>query len=303
MNRYDKFFSKLTLVSFQGGAMGSFLINFLNAENPELYAEFERREFFGLRTNHEWSVLYYFQGIQNLDVTVLDQLKEYYGKNTYIQQTLYAYGRLVENLCKERKWSTSLVKSEFTFERALELVKEDYDYDSLLFPYVKNHLNERNFQEKSVPYKKKIYCYFPKGKQWIISAFVLYKHHLYKIFHKNNNYDYGTGDVKNWIRYYQDNIYFDPMPINYTDHESLDMYELVFNKNLDGLRKIYPDFEPGELQLELLNQAHDTSMMVLNDLNISHELIITEFGAKKFLDQTGLIDVLRESLALERKKQ
>jgi hypothetical protein len=44
-------------------------------------------------------------------------------------------------------------------------------------------------------------------------------------------------------------------------------------------------------------------MMVLNDLNISHELIITEFGAKKFLDQTGLIDLLRESLALERKKQ
>ena len=93
------------------------------------------------------------------------------------------------------------------------------------------------------------------------------------------------------------------MPVNYTDHESLDMYELVFNKNLDGLRKIYPNFEPSELQLKLLDQAHDTSMMVLNDLKISHELIITGFRAKQFLDQTGLIDLLRESLALERKKQ
>lgn len=300
MNRYDQFFSKLTLVSFQGGAMGSFLINFLTAENPELYAELEHKEFFGLRTNHEWSVLYYFQGIQDLDVEVIDQLKEYYGKNTYLQQTLYAYGRLVDKLYKENQWSNPTVKSEFTFERVLELVKEDYD--SLIFPYVKNHLNLKDIQEKNVPYKKKIYCRFPEGKQWIISAFVLYKHHLYKIFHKNNNYDYGIGDVKNWIRFYQDNIHFNPMPANYTDHEPLDMYELVFNKNLDGLRKIYPDFEPNELQLKILDQAHDTSMMVLNDLNLSHELIITEFRAKKFLDQTGLIDLLRESLALERKK-
>lgn len=300
MNKYEDFFSRLTLVSFQGGAMGSFLINFLTAEDPELYTKLEYQTYFGLRTNQEWALLYYFQGIQDLDIKVTNQLKEYYGKN-YTQQTLYGYGRLIANLYKENKLSISAITSEFTFERFLELVREDYD--SLLFPYVKNHLDLKDIQEKNIPYKKKIYCSFPEGKQWIIYAFVLYKHHLYKIFHNTQDFGYHIGNVKNWIRYHQDDILFDTIPVNYTDHETLDMYELVFNKNLDGLRKIYPDFEPNELQLKLLDQAHDTSMSVLNDLKLSHELTITDSRARNFLDQTGLIDLLRECLVLEKNKQ
>lgn len=301
MNRYDKFFSELTLITFTGGAMGSFLINFLSAGNEEFYREYKNRSP-GLRSNHEWQVIHYFQDITYVDNSVLDTIRDYYGKNTYIQQSLYALAHIVQDLYLSKELTAERTIATFNLDKILELVKKDFD--QIIFPYVKNHgiKNSSNFgcNNPSIKYKKKIYCTFSKNKTWIIPVFSLYKHNLYKLFTDNREYDYGNGDLRNWLTSYHENKKIVSYPESIYDHESLEMYELVFNKNLDGLRKIYPDFEPNSLQLELLDQAHNTSLMVLNDLNISHDLELNEFRTKDFLDQTGLISLLHRCLKLEK---
>jgi len=282
--------------------MGSFLINFLSAGNEESYREFINTKGPGLRSNHEWQVIHYFQNIENIDNSVLDTIRNYYGKNTYIQQSLYAFAHIIQDLYLSKELTVEHVLATFSLDKILELVKKDFD--QIIFPYIKNHQIKNsssfNCNNTSIKYKKKIYCTFPKNKTWIIPVFSLYKHNLYKLFNDTHDYDYGTGDVRNWITFYHENKSIVSYPQSIDDHESLDMYELVFNKNLDGLRKIYPDFEPSRLQLELLDQAHDTSIMVLNDLNLSRDIELNEFKTKDFLDQTGLISLLHESLKLEK---
>ena len=159
MNRYDKFFSELTLVSFTGGAMGSFLINFLMAEDEEYYQSLIDRNFFGLKHNQEWHVIHYFQNIRDIDSSTLNKLSNYYGKSTHAQQALYAHAHIVQDLFLNRELQAEIVLRRFTFEKVLELVKKDFD--KIIFPYVKNHQLKTNSgfdcNNKSINYKKRIY--------------------------------------------------------------------------------------------------------------------------------------------------
>ena len=304
MNRYDKFFSELTLVSFTGGAMGSFLINFLMAADEEYYQILKNRTAFGLKHNHEWQLTHYFQDIRDLDASELTLLSNYYGKSTYIQQTLYAVAQIVQDLFLSRQLVAENIHKTFSFEKVLKLVKRDFD--KILFPYVKNHqiksISTFDCNNKSLNFKKKIYCFFPANKNWIIPTFSLYKHNLYKLFHDNHDYNYGLGDVNYWMTLYHQNDRIVSYSESIPGHESLDMYELVFNKNFDGLRKIYPGYQPNDLQLTLLDQAYDTSMIVLDNLKLSHEMKVDEFKTKDFFDETRLIELLTASLELEKKK-
>ena len=307
MNRYDKFFSELTLVSFTGGAMGSFLINFLMAEDEKYYQSLIDRKFFGLRQNQEWHVVHYFQNIRDIDTLTLSKLSRHYGKSSFTQQALYAHAHIVQDLFYAKELQAETVLRRFTFEKVLELVKKDFD--KIIFPYVKNHQLKTSLDfdcnNKSINYKKRIYCTFPENKSWIGSVFGVYKHNLYKLFDKTNSNHYGVKDVTDLIYLYNINSkMINNYPSTIPEHEPLDMYELVFNKNLDGLRVIYPNYEPNDLQLELLDIAHKSSIEVLNNLNLSHDIVTDTFsGTKDFLDQTGLIKLLYESLELEKKKQ
>jgi hypothetical protein len=307
MNRYDKFFSELTLVSFTGGAMGSFLINFLLAEHEEYYRLLSDRGVFRLKHNQEWQVTHYFQNIRDVDISTLTKLSNYYGKSTFTQQALYAHAHIVQDLFLARELHSETVLRRFTFENVLRLVKKDFD--KIIFPYVKNHQLKTNLgfdcNNKSINYKKRIYCTFPSNKSWIGGVFSVYKHNLYKLFDKNHDYEYGLRDVNEFIHLYLlDSEMKNNYPETIPEHESLDIYELVFNKNFDGLKAIYPNYEPNDLQLELLDSAHNSSIEVLNKLNLSHDIVTDTFsGTKDFLNQTGLIKLLYESLELEKKKQ
>lgn len=299
MNKYDDFFSKLTLVTFGGGRMGSFLINFLTAENEIIYNRFVKQGNFGLRSNHEWHLAHYFENAHNIKKETIEYTKNFYGANTYLKQTLFSYAKLIDkNFINKTVQDIDLINT-FTGEKALELVNEEFT--SIKFPYVKDHPAPPTLHGNIIlPYKNRIFCYFPPGKQWIANFFVLYKHHLYKIFHNNNNYDYGLENIP-LLALIGDKRRQEPEAITLENHTSVNMYELVFNKNLEDIYKIYPGYKPNQTQLKLLDMAHDTSMLVLKDLGLSHEMVVEDnYLVRKFLNDTGIIKTIHEYLKYSR---
>ena len=223
--------------------------------------------------------------------------KNFYGKNTYLKQTLYSYARLTNNHYFDRTFHNKDLVSVFTGEKAIELANEEFT--TIGFPYVKNHPNPPALYGNIIlPYKNRIFCYFPSGKKWIADLFVLYKHHFYKLFHNSNDYDYGLEHLPLLAQIGNDNLRRAVPPRTFfADHDSVNMYEMVFNKNIEDIYKIYPDYKPNPRQLEIIDMAHDTSMLVLKDLGLSHEMVVEdEYIVRDFLNDTGVMKIMQEYL-------
>lgn len=247
----------------------------------------------GARKNLEWHVQYYFENSNKIKPEVIENLKSQLGKD-YLKATLYSYAKLYEQQYAENQLDIYSLAETLTPELAIKLAKEEFE--EIHFPFVKNHPTMQDYFA-NFDYKNKIHCMFPAGKKWISEVLMLYKHHLYTLFQNTKPYyNYSIEPLK-FLLNEKAKATRVPAEDNLSGHQSVDMYKLVFEKDISALYNVYPNYQPTDFQYQLLELAHTTSMTVLNDLGLSHTTTHPDnFKVKEFYTNTGIIDLIDKYL-------
>jgi hypothetical protein len=246
----DLIFEHFVPITWEPGHMGAFLANFLTLKSS-YPIPFSQQG--GLLPNKEW---FFVDAFDNF----LGSTIRHNGKYDKIRQTLpveYSGAELIEMI-------------------AIELIKQKYRWftkkTDLTFEILKNnssrYLKEHPFKESLYPFEdivwknKKIYCRFPYEKLWIPYFLLKYK--------------YGTNDpefieITKILMDGYENTYPEMRPLHNTyDYITFDIYDLIFNKNLDQVYSIDPAFEFNDDKRDMLDLAHTTSIEILELFGLDH---------------------------------
>jgi hypothetical protein len=245
----DLIFEHFVPIVWEPGHMGAFLANFLT---PKITGPIPLSEQGGMLSNKEWL---FNDAFNNFFATHNnhDQIRERLSKN-------YSGIELIEMMAiavVDRKYNILTKESgpELTFEK----LKNNSSR------YLKEHpYQKRPFEFDKVVWKnKKIYCRFPYNKVWIPYFLLKYKFGFY---------DPEFREITKSLNKHSKNPYPDlrPLSTNYNDYLIFDIYDLIFNKNIDQIYDIDPTFEFNDDKKAMLELAHTTSIEILNLFGLDH---------------------------------
>jgi len=257
MNKnHELLINNLTPVMWVGGAMGAFFMRFIEDANfirdknqwPNLeWFNWDRTlEYLENGSNHN----YYKKYIN--DHTSL--LKEKYHGDEYDKALIYVIYQLTEPLVREHGHYEQIhpTSMKYSPEQLLELAEIEplFDVNDLKFTHLKCHYENTNPLINNLNWKQKIYCQFSFDKMWLVDILMYYKKFYYTIdkpeipieqqlhndpiatqkFYKN--------EWNNRIKSFGRRLVKD-MP----GYRNIDMYDLIFNKNIEQIQLAYPNFE------------------------------------------------------------
>jgi len=159
----------------------------------------------------------------------------------------------------------SLDLSELLINDPISLLIER---DSLFasFKYLKMHCYKPlESTNRTFNFSKKIFAYYPENKSWIPT--ILGWHKCHRDFRVREMH----GDVAGHsFKEYKQNVLGSA-----TDSDiSIDMYNLVIQKNYNAILDVIPDFKFTNDKIRILEIAHDTTLEILNKFNMDHNLDI-----------------------------
>jgi hypothetical protein len=229
-------------ILWEPGHMGTFLANFLTSESVYSIALSKQG---GMLDNKEWFFV--------------DCFHNFFGSHN-------KYYNILKTVSFDYPGIEGVELIEII---AFEIVKSNYQYltkkNDLTFEILKNnssrYIKEHPYQEGPYAYdkvtwkNKKICCRFPYNKIWIPYFLLKYK--------------YGSADpefiqiTKNHLERL-DYPYPDIRPLhNNNDYITFDIYDLIFNKNLDQVYSIDPSFNYNDDKKSMLDLAHNSSLEIL----------------------------------------
>jgi hypothetical protein len=272
----DDLFDWLVPVNYPPGHMGTFLMGFLSPKIDDLFQIKIIK-----KSNHEWEfpdILDSFFGtnprIRYKDL--LYKLSHLYHKPEIFQVAAYIILNVKCYLKFNKKSDPAFVDKHMPL--LLELA-DDKKYHTLQYPiemiktqtspYIKEH---RDNALTAIKWKQKqIVCEFFDNKAWI--PYYLMKFKITGAPYLKINLDvYNDYTSDSFIaRSKLDNLFDYTQP-----HIKVDMYDLVFNKNIEQVYKVDPNFEYTKEKEEMLNLANSTSLEILEYYGIDYNSNIDE---------------------------
>lgn len=168
-----------------------------------------------------------------------------------------------------------------TNEELKELANTKIDFSNFEFPYIKTHMNpvKQLLTLSNMPFKKKVVCKFPKNKTWLAILLVYYKHYWYYVDKDQTKLDHGVRK-KIVLSFSNQQLYnyhrLDHLDDTLKDFIEVDMYDLIFNKNIEQLAKVDSRFNFGltDTEKQLLEVVKNDTLSICKIFNVSHEWTI-----------------------------
>lgn len=159
-------------------------------------------------------------------------------------------------------------------------------------PYIKEHKNLMhidNYYLFQVKWKnKKINCEFPKEYQWIPHFLLKHKFKDSSLLYRQDTLIELDNIYKNLDIPFTTILYNTDCTLQDTTNEyiNFDIYNLVFNKNLDQVYEIDPHFNFNNNKQAMLDLANKTSLEILESFGLNYNL--------KIDDTTTLREILNQ---------
>jgi len=277
----DELFDWIVPVSYSPGHMGTFLQGFLTPKLDFLFYNNIIKD-----TNHEWIFRDLFDGFFGLNPKTYNDLI-YILLDFYTAPEIFKIAAVV--ILNTKFYLKYYLNDQICFTMdhiplVLDLAK-DKKYHQLQFPielvktrtsrYIKEHRSSIGFKKitlsiSDTPWvRKRITCDFSNEKLWIPYYLLKYKSskstylsYNIELFHNDTNEFFIT----------RSNM-FEDVKFNISNLQ-VDMYDLIFNKNIDQVYKIDPNFEFTKEKEEMLNLAKSSSIEILESFGIDHNTSI-----------------------------
>ena len=293
MKHIDDFFQTQSLLIWHPGAMGAFIMNFLEADKPNYKVKLQLNKL-GILETKEWQYSDYFMTYYNFrfeeehpeTFLELDRIKKIiidaYGQENVDKYNSYLIATLTHRLMyKSNRLITNTLPAEILpFLKDIKTINDLNYYlnqiiDEKYHHYVKLHPFHTII--KDIPWKEKILCYFPPEKNWM--QFLL---HFYKLsFYYTAKYN---------KPFYDDNLPFEEMVSRILREDAVqlgkwvhhDFYPIIPKEELihvnvydflfkdDGYKQLVNTMTPE--QAEILQKGKDSTLEILDFFNVSHEL-------------------------------
>lgn len=279
----DELFDWLVPVSYSPGHMGTFLQCFLTPKVDNLfYVENKKYD------NHEWIFADIVDGFYGINPkTYNDLISVLY--DFYPTHEVFEIAAIV--ILNTKLYLKYFIKADDLCTNnhmplLLDFAK-DKKYHQLHYPinliksrtsrYIKEHRVPLQFDKlKLVRYElpwtsKRIACDFLNEKSWIPYYLLKYKSHTSKYLIDNIIlFDYDTDES-----FFKRSIIHEKMDFKQPTIQ-IDMYDLIFNKNIEQVYKADPNFEFTKEKEEMLNLANTSSIEILEYYGIDHTSCIDD---------------------------
>lgn len=280
------FYKKQTLVIFRRGQLGSFFMNLMMADDPN-YDNLVKSIQYGLvEDTGQWLVYDYFSSqlnglVSNYVRSGLPSLNLYFShkiKSQLEEKNLTIYEIL---FLRTKLNSANKPVHELSFNEILDLLNQPIDY--IKFPFVRAspQVNLDDYQQAIASGNKiqqaifdiitnwsglKVFCYFPEDKQWISSLLECYETSFVPSIKFNRlildqNFDDWRLTADGLIKNFE---------TDYLDFPKINMYKVVFEKDLSDVYKIFPNFVLTEKKQKLLDLAHFSQLKIMQTLQLDH---------------------------------
>lgn len=279
-------FDRLVPVAFPAGHMGTFLRGFLTPEVNNLFPNDSRK-----MINHEWNFVDIFDDFfadpNNTFTEVISILSDFYPNEDIIKIAAI----VILNTKYHLKINSAVdfnTRVGDNFPVLLEFAKNP-KYHQIQIPlelinthsniYIKDHLLKKivhpnfTFFMRDMEWKnKKINCCFPDEKSWIPYYFLKYKSLMSEYLKKNvESFD----SMKDYFPYIE--VLGNQLPSkDDSRYITFNMYELVFNKNLNQVYEIDPHFMFTKEKELMLDLANTSSIEILNAFGLDYQFSINE---------------------------
>jgi len=265
MEKFREVTKHLDLVFWVGGHFGAFFINLINSS--QLTDQDRERPFFvRLRKNREWSMIDYFSGYHysnklNLDSTIINQLMTIYGNKWYLHYyyILYQYSHRYFS-CNMGDFPDKSIET-LTKEEIFELTSTPFFGVKPTLRFTKCHDRDWLYKDDSLKWNTKTAIILPKSKFWIGEIMLGYKHKapLHVVIRGLKN------------KFNQLSIHDELEKKNF---KKINMYEVVFNKELTTVYDNFPDFNFTGLEKKLWKFVNKDSNKILEHYGVDHTLEI-----------------------------
>jgi hypothetical protein len=249
----------LDLIFWPGGHFGAFFINLINA-SVLMPQDKEKKYFVRLSKKKEWSIIDYFSAYHysdklNLHRNLVKQLVDIYGDNWQphyyyiLYQYTYRYFTLNHGTCPDESILT------LTKEDILKLADAPFlGVDSKL-KFTKCHEHEYFYLNDNLSWNNKIAVMLPKNKRWIAEIMLGYKH--------TTPLHIVISDLRKKTSYNDDQIL-------QKKFKTVNMYDVVFNKDLTSIYNIFPNFNFSNIEEKLWNAVNEDSIEILQQYGLEH---------------------------------
>jgi hypothetical protein len=265
---HELLINNLTPVMWEGGAMGAFFMRFIEDSNF-------------LRNESQWKNLEWFNWDRTLQY--LEQgnnhayyvnhinghtslLKEKYQGIEFDKAFIYVIYQLTEPLVREHGRFELIhpIPANLSSEKVLELAEMDpiFDVANLKFTHLKCHYENTNVLINSLNWKRKIFCQFSFDKTWLVDLLMYYKKFYYTIDKpeipisdqlKNDPVSFEKFYKNEWNKRIKN--LGKRLVKDLPGYHNIDMFDLIFNKNIEQIKQLYPDFELNHFQNNMLEKV------------------------------------------------
>jgi hypothetical protein len=299
-------FDHFTPVIFSPGHMGTFLLNFLTAEKSTYLNKVGHNEKPFRNYSGEWQ---YTDGLggfignreNNFD-KIYDKLSKLYSGNILYNAVAISilninWAHIQRGLnYRTYDWKEEIVDLILNNPESLSVQMPIEMISTCWSPYMKCHANQDCLKIiKNIKFKsKKIFCSFKFERAWLADIIHMYKMNDYYIKQNRmikevflgSSYEmqqmavkkikeslepgiyYQTAlSIKDYNRFY----YQQDFKTNYVD---FDMYNLVFNKNIDQIYEIDPTFEFTDNKKNMLNKTNEMTKEIFDyyEIDCTHTI-------------------------------
>lgn len=277
MKHVDDFFKQLTLIDFEGGAMGTFLCCLLGDNNHKFYNQMKSANTAGMFPNFEWQRVDYFGELVDKDFS--NAINFYSKKYVHDWEKNFLYSIAVEFITHMKQFERPPLDMHLL---AVDHLKRNLatriETEDIMITAIKGHSNEptgKIFTAQNIPWRHKIHAYFPADKFWIQQVLLFWKKYLFPMFDATMNAEVVTQGITKAEMLLADTSpdAFDKFRCDseaVEDYKHVNMYELIFYKNTDTLYDAIPGLSLTNEQHKLLDLAHTTSMEILKKLGMDH---------------------------------
>ena len=292
MNKnHEQLINNLIPVMWDAGGMGAFFMRFiedknfgttigksdnlewLNFDRVAQYVD-EENDFYQLHFNKHTSLL-----------------KEKYKGDDYHKAVIYVLYQLSEKLI-DRYRERYDPRNVWLYEQLIiDLAESDpiFDISKLKFIHLKLHTPPDKSFVNALDWRSKIFCHFSRDKLWLTDILAYYKKSYYKTFNNSTINQSSDDPWNNVIK----NIGNRRLSI-YNEYVYIDMYDLIFNKNIDQLKRVYPDFKLTDAQNNLLDIAKKDIINICDVFGLDHTMSVTHDSPdKNILYTPQIIDILK----------
>ena len=265
---HELLINNLTPVMWEGGAMGAFFMRFIEDSNfLHNESQWKNLEWF----NWDRTLQYLEQGnnhayYKNHVNEHTSLLKEKYQGDEYDKAFIYVIYQLTEPLVREHGRFELIhpIPANLSSEKVLELAEMDpiFDVTNLKFAHLKCHYENTNVLINNLNWKRKILCQFSFDKMWLVDLLMYYKKFYYTIDRPEIPIlEQLSNDPVSFEKFYKNewnkrikNLGKRLVKV-LPGYHNIDMFDLIFNKNTEQIRVLYPNFELNHSQNNMLEKV------------------------------------------------